>query len=350
MDKILELRDLKKYYPILGGVFRREVNTVKAVDGVNLDIYRGECLGVVGESGCGKTTMGKAIIRLYAPTSGTINYYGKDNGTARGVNISRARRSALKELGIRGRLQMVFQDPTTSLDPRMLAKHIIAEPIKAQNGLGSRELQERVLALLHLVGMTRDHLLRYPHEFSGGQRQRIAIARAIATDPEFIVLDEPTSALDVSVQAQILNLLSSLKDRLKLTFLFVTHHLLVVKYISDRTAVMYLGKIVEIADTGELFSVPFHPYTHALLSGIPIPDVEHKPRRIVLSGDVPSPVNPPPACRFHTRCPFTVDRCREEEPILREVAQGHMVACHRWSEVENLMAQRLGKDASAYRP
>ena len=350
MDRIIELRDLRKYYPILGGVFRRDVNTVKAVDSVNLDIYRGECLGVVGESGCGKTTMGKSIIRLYAPTSGTIYYYGKNNGAERGVEISRARKSVLKELGIRGKLQMVFQDPTTSLDPRMLAKNIIAEPIKAQNGLGSRELQDRVLALLHLVGMTRDHLLRYPHEFSGGQRQRIAIARAIATDPEFIVLDEPTSALDVSVQAQILNLLKSLKERLQLTFLFVTHHLLVVKYISDRTAVMYLGKMVEIADTGDLFSVPFHPYTHALLSGIPIPDVEHKPRRIVLSGDVPSPVNPPPACRFHTRCPFTVDRCREEEPILREVAQGHMVSCHRWSEVESLMAQQLGKDASAYQP
>lgn len=350
MDRIIELRALRKYYPILGGVFGREVNTVKAVDGVDLDIYRGECLGVVGESGCGKTTMGKAIIRLYAPTSGTIHYYGEGKDSETRVDITRAGRSVLKKLGIRGKLQMVFQDPTTSLDPRMLAKNIIAEPIKAQNGLGSRELQDRVLALLHLVGMTRDHLLRYPHEFSGGQRQRIAIARAIATDPEFIVLDEPTSALDVSVQAQILNLLSSLKKRLQLTFLFVTHHLLVVKYISDRTAVMYLGKIVEIADTKELFSMPFHPYTHALLSGIPIPDVEHKPRRILLYGDVPSPVNPPPACRFHTRCPFTVDRCREEEPILREVAQGHMVACHRWSEVENLMAQQLGKDASAYQP
>ena len=259
MDRIIELRDLRKHYPITGGVFRREVNTVKAVDGVNLDIYRGECLGVVGESGCGKTTMGKAIIRLYAPTSGTIHYYGEGNNSETRVDITRAGRSVLKKLGIRGRLQMVFQDPTTSLDPRMLAKNIIAEPIKAQNGLGSRELQDRVLGLLHLVGMTRDHLLRYPHEFSGGQRQRIAIARAIATDPEFIVLDEPTSALDVSVQAQILNLLSSLKERLQLTFLFVTHHLLVVKYISDRTAVMYLGKIVEIADTRELFSVPFHP-------------------------------------------------------------------------------------------
>ena len=340
MQKILELKDLKKYYPILGGLLRREVSTVKAVDGINLDIYRGECLGVVGESGCGKTTAGKTIVRLHDPTKGNVYYYGKDGGRGERVDIGFIKKSVLKKLGIRGKLQMVFQDPTTSLNPRMLAKHIIAEPIKAQENLGGRELEDRVVALLKLVGLTRDHLLRYPHEFSGGQRQRIAVARAIATNPEFIVLDEPTSALDVSVQSQILNLLKSLQETLSLTFLFITHNLLVIKYVSDRTAVMYLGKIVEIANTESIFSRPAHPYTHALLSGIPIPDVEHKPRRIVLSGDVPSPVNPPQGCRFNTRCPFSEDRCRKEEPLLEEVEQAHKVACHRRREVEKLVRER----------
>jgi len=343
MQKILELKNLKKHYPIHGGVFRKEVNTVKALDGIDLDIYRGECLGMVGESGCGKTTTGKTIVRLHDPTSGKVYYHRKDSMPGDAVDIAGAKKSALKRLGIRGRLQMVFQDPATSLNPRMLAKHIIAEPIKAQESVGGRELEDRVVALLQMVGMTRDHLLRYPHEFSGGQRQRIAVARAIATDPEFIVLDEPTSALDVSVQAQILNLLKSLQENLNLTFVFVTHHLLVVKYISDRTAVMYLGKIVEIADTERIFLHPFHPYTHALLSGIPIPDVEHKPGRIVLSGDVPSPIDPPPGCRFHTRCPFSEERCREEEPPLKEVERVHRVACHRCNEVEKLVAEEFGK-------
>lgn len=342
MEKILELRDLKKHYPILGGVLRREVNSVKALDGVDLDIYRGECLGVVGESGCGKTTAGKTIIRLHNPTGGNVYYYRKDEGPEGRVDIGSAKSSALKKLGIRGRLQMVFQDPTTSLDPRMLVKHIIAEPIKEQVSLAGRDLEERVVGLLELVGLSRDHFLRYPHEFSGGQRQRIAVARAIATDPEFIVLDEPTSALDVSVQSQILNLLKSLQETLNLTFLFVTHHLLVVKYISDRTAVMYLGKIVEIAGTEDIFSRPVHPYTHALLSGIPVPDIEHKQRRIVLSGDVPSPINPPHGCRFHPRCPFTVDHCTSEEPPLEEVEIGHEAACHRKSEVEKLVREKFG--------
>ncbi len=339
MQKILELKGLKKYYPILGGVLRREVNTVKALDGIDLDIYRGECLGMVGESGCGKTTTGKAIIRLLDPTCGNVYYHGKGQESGDPVDIARTKKSALKRLGIRGKLQMVFQDPTTSLNPRMLAKHIIAEPIKTLERQGGRELEDRIIALLKLVGLTRDHLLRYPHEFSGGQRQRIAVARAIATDPEFIVLDEPTSALDVSVQSQILNLLKSLQETLSLTYLFITHHLLVVKYISDRTAVMYLGKIVEIANTETVFSRPLHPYTHALLSAIPIPDVEHKQRRIVLSGDVPSPVNPPHGCRFHTRCPFNTDLCRKQEPPLEEVENGHKVACHRHSEMENLIAR-----------
>ncbi|UCD77242.1 MAG: ABC transporter ATP-binding protein, partial [Desulfobacterales bacterium] len=332
-----------KYYPILGGVLRHEVATVKALDGVDLDIYRGECLGVVGESGCGKTTTGKAIIRLHDPTAGHVYYYGKDFNNGEPIDIARKRRSLLKSLGIRGKLQMVFQDPTTSLNPRMLVKNIVAEPIKTQERLGGRALEQRVTDLLHLVGLTRDHLLRYPHEFSGGQRQRIAVARAIATDPEFIVLDEPTSALDVSVQSQILNLLKSLQQRLNLTYMFVTHHLLVVKYISNRLAVMYLGKIVEVADTGDLFSNPVHPYTHALLSAIPIPAVKSKQRRIVLSGDVPGSVNPPAGCRFHTRCPFVEDRCTRELPRLETVLPGHQVACHRKGDMVKLVMDKFGQ-------
>jgi oligopeptide/dipeptide ABC transporter ATP-binding protein len=344
MQKILELKGLKKYYPILGGIFRHEVATVKALDGIDLDIYRGECLGVVGESGCGKTTTGKAIVRLHDPTAGQVFYHGEGIQAAEPVDIAGAKKSALKRLGIRSKLQMVFQDPTTSLNPRMLAKNIIAEPITARARLGGRELEKRVIELLYLVGLTRDHLLRYPHEFSGGQRQRIAVARAIATDPEFIVLDEPTSSLDVSVQSQILNLLKSPQQTLHLTFMFVTHHLLVVKYISERVAVMYLGKIVEIADTGDLFSKPVHPYTHALLSAIPIPELKGKRQRIILAGDVPSPINPPDGCRFHTRCPFTIDRCLKEEPLLESIGQGHLAACHRKRDMDQLVRDRFGKN------
>ena len=341
MQKILKIENLKKYYPVLGGVLQRKVVDVKALDGIDLDIFRGECLGLVGESGCGKTTTGKAIIRLHDPTAGRIHYYPSENGTEPSADLAILKKSDMKKLGIRGKLQMVFQDPTTSLNPRMLIKNIIAEPIKAQNNIGGRALEERVLELLRIVGLTEDHYLRYPHEFSGGQRQRIAVARAIATNPEFIVLDEPTSALDVSVQAQILNLLIQLQQKLGLTYLFVTHHLLVVKYISQRLAVMYLGKIVEIAQTQNLFAHPLHPYTHALLSGIPVPDVEHKQWRIVLSGDVPSPLNPPLGCRFHTRCPFAVDRCLNEEPALESVESGHRVACHRKQEMEKLVAEKF---------
>jgi len=344
MEKILELKGLKKYYPILGGVLRHEVATVKALDGIDLDIYRGECLGVVGESGCGKTTTGKAVIRLHDPTAGQVYYYGKGSKAAEPVDIAGSRKRALKKMGIRSKLQMVFQDPTTSLNPRMLVKNIIAEPITAQERMGSRELEERVIELLHLVGLTRDHLLRYPHEFSGGQRQRIAVARAIAIDPEFIVLDEPTSALDVSVQSQILNLLKALQHSLHLTFMFVTHHLLVVKYISERVAVMYLGKIVEIADTGDFFSKPVHPYTHALLSAIPTPEPKGRLQRIILSGDVPSPINPPDGCRFHTRCPFAIDRCLKEEPLLESIGQGHLVACHRKRDMDQLVRDRFGQN------
>ncbi len=386
MEKLLELRNLKKHYPILGGVLRRQVNSVKAVDGIDLDIYRGECLGLVGESGCGKTTTGKAIIRLHDPTSGNIFYYHQHDGSAEKVDVATMKASEMKNRGIRKNLQMVFQDPTSSLDPRMLVKNIIAEPIRLYNSIqlweqsrdavraqlkpfvdgktsslgplsltktliqervraqrtnamSERELNDRIVELLNTVGLNKDHLLRYPHEFSGGQRQRLAIARAIATDPDFIVMDEPTSALDVSVQAQILNLLKGLQDKFNLTYLFVTHHLLVVKYISQRIAVMYLGKIVETTKSKEIFSHPVHPYTHALLSAIPVPDVEHKLERIVLTGDVPSPINPPSGCRFHPRCPFVIDQCRQEEPQLIPYAgdEGHLVACHRQAETEQLV-------------
>lgn len=342
MEKILSLQNLKKYYPILGGVLRREVSTVKALDGIDLDIYRGECLGVVGESGCGKTTTGKAIVRLHDPTGGHVYYHATGEPGETAVDIAQAKKSVLKTRGIRAKLQMVFQDPTTSLNPRMLVKHIIAEPIKTQVRIRGHELERRVIDLLKLVGLTKDHLLRYPHEFSGGQRQRIAVARAIATEPEFIVLDEPTSALDVSVQSQILNLLKSLQKTLNLTYMFVTHHLLVVKYISDRVAVMYLGKIVEIAPTEVVFSKAVHPYTHALLSAIPVPEVDHKTRRIVLRGDVPSPATPPAGCRFHTRCPYALSRCKREEPGLETMAAGHRVACHRKTEMGKLVASKTG--------
>jgi len=338
---LLELRGLKKHYPIRGGVLRHTVSAVRALDGIDLDIQRGECLGLVGESGCGKTTTGKAIVRLHAPTAGSITYHPADGGA--GVDIARLPFATLKKLGLRGKLQMVFQDPTTSLNPRMLVKHIIAEPLRAQGRLGGKAIEARVLELLDRVGLTGDHLLRYPHEFSGGQRQRIAVARAIATDPAFIVLDEPTSALDVSVQAQILNLLKRLQQTLRLTYLFVTHHLLVIKYISDRTAVMYLGQIVEVCPTRDLFAHPRHPYTHALLSAIPIPDVEHKPHRIVLAGDVPDPASPPAGCRFHPRCPFAVDICRRKGPSLEAVAPEHLAACHRKQETADLVAQRFGR-------
>lgn len=339
--KIIELKGLEKHYPIYCGVLKRQVNSVKALDGIDLDIYRGECLGVVGESGCGKTTTGKAIINLHAPTGGEAIYYPEDGEP---MDLAKMSNRQMKNAGIRSRLQMVFQDPTTSLNPRMLIKHIIAEPIKEQEKLSARDLEEKIVSILEMVGLSRMHLMRYPHEFSGGQRQRIAVARAIAASPEFIVLDEPTSALDVSVQAQILNLLDKLRKELNLTYLFVTHHLLVVKYISTRIAVMYLGKCIETSPTDELFSNPLHPYTHALLSGIPNPEISAVPNRIVLEGDVPSPLDPPSGCRFHTRCPFCIDVCRTEEPALLDVGNDHKVACHRQDKVRELVKEKYGID------
>jgi oligopeptide/dipeptide ABC transporter ATP-binding protein len=352
-ENLVDVRELKKYYPVTGGVFRRHIADVKAVDGVDLSIRKGECLGLVGESGCGKTTLGKTILRLHKATSGRI-YFGQNpdaiekvetmlhasdprqRGRARamlrGMDLAHVdSRSLLK---MRQKIQVVFQDPTSSLDPRMLVKDIVAEPLVSQHLVKAREVPGRVQELLSIVGLTADHLMRYPHEFSGGQRQRIAIARALATSPQFILMDEPTSALDVSVQAQILNLLRKLQEEFRLTYLFVTHHLLVVKYISNRIAVMYLGKICEMGPTGEIFEKPLHPYTKALLSAIPIPDPETKREKIILSGDVPNPINPPAGCRFHPRCMYAKEICRSVEPVLERAGDGERkVACHRWREI-----------------
>jgi oligopeptide/dipeptide ABC transporter ATP-binding protein len=351
-DALIDIRELKKYYPVKGGVFRRTVANVRAVDGVDLRIARGECLGLVGESGCGKTTLGKTILRLHEATEGRIYFdqpsekieeveallaSGRDGDRAQAaarlpaMDITRMKGRAVRRL--REKLNIVFQDPSNSLNPRMLIQDIVAEPLVAQGLIRNRDVEGRVLELLDVVGMGAGHLKRYPHEFSGGQRQRIAIARALATNPRFILMDEPTSALDVSVQAQILNLLKNLQREFQLTYLFVTHHLLVVKYTSDRIAVMYLGKVVELSATGELFDRPLHPYTKALLSAIPIPDPETGRERIILTGDVPNPVDPPRACRFHPRCPYAREICREVEPQLEDVGQGHIVACHRWREI-----------------
>jgi oligopeptide/dipeptide ABC transporter ATP-binding protein len=351
-EPLIDIRRLVKYYPVKGGVFRRHVADVKAVDGVDLQVFKGECLGLVGESGCGKTTMGKTILRLHEATSGRI-YYDQpaekveeverllaseadgDREAAqvrlKSMDITRLGRSTLRKL--RERMNIVFQDPSNSLNPRMLIRDIVAEPLVAQRLVRARDVEKRVLDLLHVVGMGVGHLKRYPHEFSGGQRQRIAIARALATSPQFILMDEPTSALDVSVQAQILNLLKNLQRDFDLTYLFVTHHLLVVKYTSDRIAVMYLGKVVELSGTAEMFERPLHPYTKALLSAIPIPEPGSSRERIILTGDVPNPVNPPKACRFHPRCPFAKEICRELEPLLEDAGPGHTVACHRWRQL-----------------
>ena len=355
---LVDVRELKKYYPVTGGVFRRRIADVRAVDGVDLALARGECLGLVGESGCGKTTLGKAILRLHNATAGRI-YFGQDPASverveamlrsadpserAMGRSLSRPmdlnRMSGRALLALRQKIQVVFQDPSSSLDPRMLVRDIVAEPLVAQKLVKARDREDRVLELLAIVGLTSDHLMRYPHEFSGGQRQRIAIARALATSPEFILMDEPTSALDVSVQAQILNLLKKLQEEFHLTYLFVTHHLLVVKYISNRIAVMYLGKIVELGPTAEIFSRPLHPYTRALLSAIPVPDPDTKREKIILSGDVPNPINPPSGCRFHPRCKHAREICRTTEPRLEPAGgsgggnAGRTVACHRWREI-----------------
>ncbi|MEC9477786.1 MAG: oligopeptide/dipeptide ABC transporter ATP-binding protein [Candidatus Thermoplasmatota archaeon] len=314
---LIKIRNARKWFPIKAGLFSPVSAHVRAVDGVDLDIQRGETVGIVGESGCGKTTLGRLVMGLIPMTEGTIQFGGKDIG-----EINR------KEL--RRRLQIVFQDPGGSMNPRMSVRSIIGEPLLVNGLADGAELTKKVAELLSIVGLQPNHMTRFPHEFSGGQKQRIALARALSLDPEFILLDEPTSALDVSVQAQVLNLLDSIQKERGLTFIFITHSLNVVNHISDRVAVMYLGKIVEIAETDDLFANPAHPYTHALLSAIPQPSLdETKKERIVLSGDVPSPANPPSGCSFHTRCPIAVaGKCDVDEPELQTIIGGHKVACH----------------------
>lgn len=330
-EALLEVRDLKMYFPITRGVIiQRQVGAVKAVDGISMTIKRGETLGLVGESGCGKSTAGRAILQLYKPTGGQVIFEGKDLTKLSANEMRRKRRD----------IQMIFQDPYASLNPRMTVGDIIGEPIRVHNlRQGRKAVRERVQELLQLVGLNPYFANRYPHEFSGGQRQRIGIARALAVEPDFVVCDEPVSALDVSIQAQVINLLEDLQDQLGLTYLFIAHGLSVVKHISDRVAVMYLGKIVELADSVELYRQPLHPYTQALLSAVPIPDplIEKKRQRILLEGDVPSPINPPPGCRFHTRCPIAIDVCRVEEPAFVDYGGGHYAACHRAREVNVLL-------------
>lgn len=322
-DNLLEVRDLQMYFPVTSGIiFQRKVADVKAVDGISFSIKKGETLGLVGESGCGKTTAGRAILQLYKPTAGDVLFEGQrlnDLGTKDMIPIRR-------------KMQIIFQDPYGSLNPRMTAGDIVGEPLVIHKLTSNKnEYNDRISELLTVVGLNPHMADRYPHEFSGGQRQRIGIARALAVNPSFIVCDEPVSALDVSIQAQVINLLEELQEQFGLTYLFIAHDLSVVRHISDRVAVMYLGHIVEIADRDELHENPLHPYTKALLSAVPIPDpvLEAERERIVLTGDVPSPTNPPPGCVFHTRCPSMIEDCKESMPQLQEVSPGHWVACIR---------------------
>ena len=324
---LLEVDNLKIHFPVHGGVLWRKIGNVYAVDGVSLSIKPGETLGLVGESGCGKTTVGRAIIRLYRPTEGRVVFNGRE--------ISSLTRKEIRE--VRRDLQMIFQDPFDSLNSRHTIGEILEEPFIIHKIGTKKERQEKISSLLELVGLNPQVLHRFPHEFSGGQRQRIGIARAISLNPQLVVCDEPVSALDVSIQSQILNLLMDLQAELKLTYLFIAHDLAVVKHVSDKIAVMYLGKIVEHADADEIYERPLHPYTHALISAIPVPDPLAKKEREILVGDVPSPRKPPSGCRFHTRCPLVIDRCRIEEPKLipfeGKQNESHMVSCHRAGEI-----------------
>jgi oligopeptide/dipeptide ABC transporter ATP-binding protein len=320
---LLEAEKLVKHYPILGGVFLKEVASVKALDGVSLTIHQGETLGLVGESGCGKTTFGRAILRLEEPTAGAVRYRGENILAYDATRIRRLRRQ----------MQIIFQDPFSSLNPRKTVSQIVGEPLLIHGIKDRGERDQRVSELLEVVGLSREHMGRYPHMFSGGQRQRIGVARALALKPELIVCDEAVSALDVSIQAQVLNLLRELQADFGLTYLFISHDLHVVEHISDRVAVMYLGKLAEIASSQKVYRTPLHPYTQALLSASPMPDPRHRRHRIILKGDVPSPIDPPPGCRFHPRCLYAQDVCSQEEPALREIHDGHRAACHFAGEV-----------------
>jgi oligopeptide/dipeptide ABC transporter ATP-binding protein len=338
--ELLRVEDLKVYFPIKSGlVFDRHVGDVKAVDGVSFEIKKGETLGLVGESGCGKTTVGRTILRLYDPTEGRIVFEGDD--------ISSMSQKQMQKL--RGRMQMVFQDPYSSLNPRQSVGNLISEPLKIHGISSGDKARARAEELLEIVGLPKSATARYPHEFSGGQRQRIGLARSLALNPDLIVADEPVSALDVSIQAQMINLLEELQDEFDLTYLFIAHDLAVVRHISDRIAVMYLGKIVEVANADALYASPRHPYTMALLSAVPIPDpvVEESRERILLKGDLPSPANPPQGCRFHTRCPFRQpERCDTEDPALRTLADGHVAACHYAEEIMEGRIKAFGAEGA----
>ena len=320
-EYLVEVKDLKQYFPIRTGMFKKTM--LKAVDGVNFSIKPGETLGLVGESGCGKTTVGRTLLRLYKPTGGEIYY---DGNLITDQNM----------LQYRSKMQMVFQDPYSSLDPRMTVADIIGEPLDVQNLYKTKEeRRERILELMDHVGLNSEHAARYAHEFSGGQRQRVGIARSLAVNPDFIVCDEPVSALDVSIQAQVINMFDELQDELGLTYLFIAHDLLVVRHISDRIAVMYLGHMVELAPANEIYERPLHPYTRALISAVPVPDpiVARANQRIAMTGEIPSPLNAPPGCPFHTRCPYAKESCKESMPELREIEKGRFVACHRIEDI-----------------